>query len=184
MELAIDIIKQQQLSREQYFEHLYGSAFPKVAAFVSKMNGSFDDAKDIFQDALVIFFEKIEEGKVVINTSEEAYVLGIAKHLWVRKYKQDQRLVSFDRVESGIEIPADEVPDVNTLRLLRVLETAGKKCMQLLRAVYYEKISIKNVTNRLRYRNEHTVSVQKYKCLEKVRDTVKSKSMTYEQFLN
>lgn len=176
-------IQQHKQSRAIHFEQLYESTFPKVAAFVSKMNGSFEDAKDIFQDALVIFFEKTTVMGFVC-TSEEAYIMGIAKHLWVRKFQQDRQRVLFDHFEQQLNVPSDITLDVNTTRLLRLLETAGKKCMDLLSAMYYDDIPLKQITRRHRYRNEHTASVQKYKCLEKVRDTVKNKSISYEQFID
>jgi DNA-directed RNA polymerase specialized sigma24 family protein len=61
---------------------LYQQAFPLVAQYVSKTGGSFHDAKDVFQDALVIYYEKQAAGAVAIQYSEKAYILGIAKHLW------------------------------------------------------------------------------------------------------
>ncbi|HTF06071.1 MAG TPA: hypothetical protein VK826_18705, partial [Bacteroidia bacterium] len=66
----------------ELFAELYERAFPAVALFVRKMNGSFEEAKDIFHDALVIFYEKQQEKTFVLRTSPEAYLMGIAKHLW------------------------------------------------------------------------------------------------------
>lgn len=180
MKTMIATINNDVLGHESHFEQLYESAFPKVALFVSKMNGSFDEAKDIFHDALVIFIEQAGATKFV---SEEAYILGIAKHLWIRKFNLDKRRVLFNSFEQHLNIPVEEPVDVNANRLLRVLETAGKKCMELLHAVYFDNAPVKQITRRLRYRNEHATSVQKYKCLQKVRDIVKHKSMSYEQFI-
>src|SRR5689334_537609 len=78
------------------FDDLYKNAFQAVAHFVSKMNGSFEDAKDIFHDALVIFREKTEDESFILFTSAEAYVIGIAKHLWIKRSKNNKRNVSLD----------------------------------------------------------------------------------------
>jgi DNA-directed RNA polymerase specialized sigma24 family protein len=51
--------KEKQSSREALFMKLYQEAFPLVARHVSKMGGSFDEAKDIFQNALVVYYEKV-----------------------------------------------------------------------------------------------------------------------------
>ena len=45
-------------TRQQLFLELYQHAFPKVAVFIHKNGGNLDEAKDIFQDALVIYYEK------------------------------------------------------------------------------------------------------------------------------
>lgn len=168
--------------REKRFEELYEVAFPAVAAFVSKMNGSFQDAKDIFQDALVIYFEKSTDPKFRIASLPERYILGIAKHLWIGKFKEDRKKISLDTLESTISIPADFFPSIHSIKILQFLENTGKKCMDLLRGFYYEKLTMKEMTRSLGYSNEHSVTVQKYKCLEKIRESIKEKSIRYEDF--
>lgn len=168
--------------RARLFEELYESTFPVVARFVSGRNGSFQDAKDIFQDALLIFHEKTTAGTREIIASEEAYILGIAKHLWIRKFKSDKRNVSMNGMESLITIPDDFYEEVKSSRLVLLLEHAGKKCMELLNAFYYHKLSMTGIRNKFGYGSEHSAAVQKFKCLEKVRDVVREKSMNYEDF--
>jgi DNA-directed RNA polymerase specialized sigma24 family protein len=164
------------------FNELYKKAFPPVATFVSKMNGSFQDAKDIFHDAMVIFYEKTEDASFVLSTSAEAYVTGIAKHLWIKKFKRDLRIISLDAVEARIVIPEDYYPTINTNRLLQLLESAGRKCLDLLHSFYHEKLSGEEIKNRFGYKTEHSASVQKYKCIEKIRETIQQKAITYENF--
>jgi len=165
------------------FEQLYESGFPRVAKFISKMNGSFQDAKDLFHDALVIYYEKTLDEKFTITTTEEAYILGIVKHLWLRKFKHDYNFVSLEDSEKEIVLPdtIDENPDEN--KLLQWLEISGKKCLDLLRHFYFENKTLREITTAFGYRNEHTASVQKFKCLEKIRDTIKEKAISYEDFL-
>jgi DNA-directed RNA polymerase specialized sigma24 family protein len=167
---------------EKLFYELYESAFPIVARFVGKMNGSFEDAKDIFQESIIIYYEKLSSNKLTITAAPEAYVLGIAKHLWIKKHKRDQKKISLDAMESHIQIPADFFPSMNEERILQILELTGKKCLDLLRAFYYQRKPVKEIMNFLGYRNEHSATVQKYKCLERVRNTVKEKQLTYEDF--
>src|SRR5262245_2471091 len=102
LEMTVDRSWHEVLSEE-----LYERAFPSVARFVSKMSGSFQEAKDIFHDALVIFYEKSQHPDFSITVSPEAYILGIAKHLWVRKFSRDHQKVSLDAMESLITLPDD-----------------------------------------------------------------------------
>jgi len=166
----------------ELFAELYERAFPAVALFVRKMNGSFEEAKDIFHDALVIFYEKQQEKTFVLRTSPEAYLMGIAKHLWARKFKLNIKELATDFSETEISIALPDEPDVSTNRLLDFLETAGEKCTRLLRAFYYEKQPVKTIAQLFGYRNERSASVQKFKCLEKLRETVRIKSISYEDF--
>lgn len=155
---------------------LYEETYPAVAAFVAKMGGSPDDAKDIFHDALVIFFEKD-----IQPDNPGAYILGIAKHLWLRKYKQDKYRLNLDDFEKSIDVAEEENSPLAT-RLLRLIETAGRSCLDLLQAFYYEKRPAEEIAEDLHYSNAHSAIVQKHKCLQKLRNTIKEKSLQYESF--
>lgn len=164
------------------FEELYEKAFPLFARFAGKMHAPFQDAKDIFHDAMAIYYEKAMAGGLVLRAAPEAYVLGIAKHLWIKKFKHDRHRVSLDSLESGIALPDDDLVSVNDKKLLRFLEATGKKCLDLLRNFYYGKMTLKQVAVAAGYRDERSAAVGKFKCLEKMREAVKNKSMSYEDF--
>jgi hypothetical protein len=55
--------------------------------------------------------------------------------------------------------------------------------MELLQAFYYDKLPMNTIAGLFGFGGERSATVQKYKCLEKVRDIVKDKSLTYEDFL-
>ncbi len=169
--------------QEPELSRIYENAFPGVAKFVSRRGGSFEDARDIFHDAMVIYLEKRESIQDKINLSAEAYLVGIAKHLWIRKYPNVNKEVSLEDTEKVISIPENFYPSVNEKRLLKILISAGKKCMDLLHAVYYRTTNLKTLAGQLGYSGEHSLSVQKYKCIEKIRNTVKEKSLHYDDFI-
>ncbi|GAA4325778.1 hypothetical protein GCM10023149_28320 [Mucilaginibacter gynuensis] len=164
--------------REAFFMALYKKAFSPVARYVARMGGSLEEAQDIFQDTLVIYYEKIASTQAnVLN--EKAYLLGIAKRLWLQHYKtgsKNQPLNGFDTEAITNEQPA-------TGKIMRYLETAGKKCMELLKACYYDHLPVGDVATIFGYSGTHSATVAKYKCLEKVRETVKQKSLTYADFI-
>ena len=181
LETVERIAESVRLSENEEMAEIYEEVFPAVSRFIHRAGGSLDDAKDVFHDALVIFIEKESQNPDVI-TSDKAYILGISKHLWIKKHRQDSRSILLNDMEREISIPEDYFPTVNDKRLLRFLKLAGKKCMDLLRAVYFRKLSMRKIASDLGYSGEHSASVQKYKCLEKIRNTVMEKSLTYEDF--
>ncbi|HEY0741843.1 MAG TPA: hypothetical protein VGD40_10285 [Chryseosolibacter sp.] len=170
-------------SRKDLFEGLYLKMFPAVARFIRRQKGSLDDAKDVFHDALIIFYEKKVTRQLEIELTDDAYVFGIVKHLWIRKTKENQRvLLSED--ESGITLPDDFESDLRPDSLVSFLRMAGQKCMTLLQAFYYDRQSMDLIRSVFGFSSIRSATVQKYKCLEKVRDLVKNKSMNYEDFIN
>lgn len=171
-----------KIKTDSSIEMLYEAAFPGIARFVQKMGGNFADAKDVFHDALIIFQEKQIQSAFQLNQSPAAYLLGIAKHLWIRQHHRQRKLVPLSTAEQEIEIPGDFFPNLHTQRLLHFLEAAGQKCLDLLRSFYFQKTPVKELAQNLGYANEHSLSVQKYKCLEKIRNSIQEKSLRYEDF--
>ena len=174
--------KQYAIERRQLFEELYETAFPAIARFVQKMGGDYEEASDVFQDAVIVFYEKYAENELTIQTSFQAYLLGIAKHVWVRKFQKDRLLVPFDNFERELSIPADDTQALSIQKMLLLLEQSGQKCLVLLKAFYYDKLSMAKIKSVFGYGSERSATVQKYKCIEKLRNEVKTKELTYEDF--
>ena len=167
-------------AREKLFIALYKNVFPSVAKYVTRMGGTFDEAKDVFQDALVIYYEKVVAGSDTIRTNEKAYIFGIAKHLWLKNFSLHNPNV----VVPDFDIEMEEEEHVSDNKLLNFLQTAGKRCMDLLRSFYYDQQPLNEIAKTFGFSGIRSATVQKYKCLEKVRETVKEKSLTYEDFLD
>jgi DNA-directed RNA polymerase specialized sigma24 family protein len=165
--------------REAFFMTLYKKAFPTVARYVARMGGTLEEAQDIFQDTLVVYYEKVISAPADIVVNEKAYLFGIAKKLWMQHYKTNSKNQPLDDLD--IEAIPDEQPASS--KLLHYLETSGKKCMELLKAYYYDGATVSDVAALFGYGGIHSATVAKYKCLEKVRETVKQKSLSYADFI-
>lgn len=163
----------------QLFTRLYEEVFPKVAKFVANRGGTFEDARDIFHDALVVLYEKRLEQKAL--ESPENYLIGISKHLWIRKFKDDHKMLALNDTERSITIPEDFYePSEN--RITALLELTGKKCLHLLRAFYYDDLSLEQIKTIFGFSTTRSASSQKFKCIEKMRNTIQEKSLGYEDF--
>ena len=164
--------------KEVLLTALYQSVFPPLCKYISRRGGSLEEAKDIFHDSLVIYYEKDLATDAVMD--EKAYVFGIAKHLWNKKHKAQQRYTEL--AEQSLDVP-EQSKTVVSSRLVLFLQQTGQKCMDLLQAFYYENQNAEKIAARFGYSGVRSATVQKFKCLEKVRDLVKSKAQQYEDFL-
>lgn len=179
-------------SRPDFME-LYQRMFPVVARHVAKWGGTMEEAKDIFHDALLVYYEKTLIGVTVMQRNEAGYIFGVARHLWTKRYVQNQRQASLDQLMAGFEAsdtgmdwPDDaqeEIAATTGKRIMRILQGAGQKCMELLTAFYYEKLDMQTLANRFGYSGTRSATVQKFKCLQKVKEVVKEKSLQYEDFV-
>ena len=157
-------------------EALYVKAFPAVASYVAKMGGSIDEAKDIFHDALVLYMEKEES---VQNPT--AYLLGIGRNLWTARFNEIIRM--YNPEDTTLSDIYEDYQETAAPSLMKLLKTTGQKCMELLSAFYYEKLDMEKLAQRFGFSGSRSATVQKFKCLEKVKETVKQKSLQYEDFM-
>ncbi|MEO0340327.1 MAG: RNA polymerase sigma factor [Bacteroidota bacterium] len=154
--------------RRQELEQLYEKAFPSIARLIKNMGGNYEDAKDIFHDAMVLLYER---GIAQPNSSIEhptAYLRQTARNLWLKSQEQGEKkkayqLLAFPKQDDSVPIKE---------QLLSYLELAGKRCLDLLESFYYHQYSMAEITKHFGFRNVRSATVQKYKCLEKIRDKV------------
>jgi DNA-directed RNA polymerase specialized sigma24 family protein len=164
-----------------FYEAWYASSFLRVAKLIRKRGGSVEDAKDVFHDALVIYYEKVQQPDFVLLSNEEAYLIGIVKHLWSRRITTDLRSQSFvDQENAFMEKPVE----VDSSRLYKLVLSAGKKCLDLLSLFYIERRSMTEIAETFGFASEHSAAVQKFKCIEKIRETIKHHSLQHEEFLD
>jgi hypothetical protein len=156
---------------------VYEPGLYAVSKFIAKRGGSFEQSRDIFHDALLILLKETQRGKNI--ESEVEYVVGISKHLWYRKIKED---ITERTGHLQLEIESEKPCQISETKVLEFLLLSGKRCLDMLTAFYFKKQSITEVARDYHYSSEHSASVQKYKCIEKLRETIRTKSMSYEDF--
>lgn len=159
---------------------MYDEVFPLIASIVSQQGGSRSDAEDIFHDALIAFLD--QRFRMAIEDPAR-YIVGIAKHLWMRRAKLNGRFIKLDDFERALVVPDEVASEVAPSALLQFLQRAGERCMNLLGDFYFSGLSIAQIVTRHGFATDHSASVQKHKCLEKVRNIVKEKQLSHEDFL-
>jgi DNA-directed RNA polymerase specialized sigma24 family protein len=162
---------------------LYRDSFPDFARIVRRMGGNLEQAKDSFHDALLIYLEKQKAGKLQVHSSPKAYLLGTARICWLKAQEKG----SVAQLPEGLEPaawvdrgPEDAESEEREKDLLDSLLRSGKKCIELLKAYYYDHCSMEDIAGRFGLSGRRSAAVQKYKCLEKVREEIKT-SQAYAQ---
>lgn len=167
-------------SRNAVITDWYEQVFPKACAYLYKKGADLETSKELFQQAIVIYYEKITALHFEPQLSDEAYIMGIVKKLWLKQFALYSKT---DAIET-LEISEEPSPEPATIKLLAYLKSSGEKCMQLLQSYYYENLNMKQIGRRFGFKTERSATVQKFKCIEKIRNTVKEKALSYEDFLD
>ena len=85
---VIEILSQDRKVRRKRLQAIYQECYPWVELYVQKNNGSQEEAKDIFQDAVACLYQNLRMGKFKGDSSVKTYVHAIAKRLWLSQLRK------------------------------------------------------------------------------------------------
>ncbi len=69
-------------------QEIYRDFFPLLRAWISRNQGNEEAARDIFQEAMVVIFEKVQDESFRLTHSFRAYLLGVGKNLWLMQLRR------------------------------------------------------------------------------------------------
>ncbi|TGE09536.1 RNA polymerase sigma factor [Hymenobacter fodinae] len=163
--------------RTSTLTRLYQRTFPMVRRHVLERGGTTQDAKDVFQDALVVFYEKTVSGRLILTCSPGTYLVGVCRHLWQQELSRRNRLPLSELGEAEEQLPDfAEAPATESAPALAVLDYVaklGEKCQHILLSFYYFQQPLEQIAAENNYGSVRSATVQKFKCLERLRKAVR-----------
>ena len=154
-------------------EQLYADAFPKVAAMVRRYGHDLETARDVFHDALLVLMERENE-----PDSREAYVMGIARNLLRRGARRLPAAALSEQMGALVEAEPDR-PEAWRSSIWGYVKG---RCLDVLKAFYDRGETMEHIAFTYGYASAHSATVQKYKCLERLREQLKTTAIYEEVF--
>lgn len=155
-------------------ERIYKENFAMIQSFILNNNGSADDARDIFQEAMILLYEKARGGNFELTSKLKTYVYSVCRRLWLKRLQQLQRFGT--PVESLEEIvPIEEELEEQDRRneafgiMEKAMSHIGEPCKSLLEAYYVHKKQMQEIAESFGYTNADNAKNQKYKCLMRLK---------------
>lgn len=150
-------------------ETIYKENYNMVQGLVINNNGSADDAKDIFQEAMIVLYQKVLNGSFELHCQIKTYVYSVSRRLWLKKLAQQQKFMLVESEEEGIAVEEDveyhEQKELEFYMMERALGNLGEPCKSLLEAFYLQKRNMQEIASSFGYTNSDNAKNQKYKCL-------------------
>ncbi|SFQ30337.1 RNA polymerase sigma factor [Hymenobacter arizonensis] len=162
-------------NRERALTQLYRQAFPVVRRYVGNHGGTPHDAQDVFHDALVLLYEQAVAGTLVLTASASTYLVGISRNLWHHEQRRRARLPQDALPDDPSQLAAEpSAPAESGFTVLEYVERLGEKCRNILLSFYYFQQPLTDIAATHGYRTVRSATVQKFKCLERLRQSVRA----------
>lgn len=159
-------------------KEIYQVYFPTIKRFVLDNSGSEQDAKDVFQEGIIIIYRKIKEGNLNLISSFKSYIYSVCRFIWIKqlsKNKEDaEKLESYLEYEDVPDITDDEYEKNKQYKLYQKhFKRLEKDCQKLLQ-LFFKKVPLKDIADELGIGSQQYIKRKKYKCKEQLVRYIKS----------
>lgn len=86
------IVDQLKSGDTAVFKVLYND-FDLITSFVRKNSGNEEDARDIFHEALIVFYEKILKDEFELKSKLSTYLFSVCRNLWLYYLRDNKPLI-------------------------------------------------------------------------------------------
>ncbi|HYM95289.1 MAG TPA: sigma-70 family RNA polymerase sigma factor [Chitinophagaceae bacterium] len=161
-------------SDKKAVETIYKENYNIIQSLIINNNGSAEEAKDIFQEAMIVLYEKVRSGNFELNCQIKTYVYSVCRRLWLKRLQQLNR---YSTEITGHEtiIPVEEEIEEHDKRnaefdmMDKAINNLGEPCKSLLEAYYLQKRNMQEIAASFGYTNADNAKNQKYKCLMRLK---------------
>ncbi len=158
----------------EVLNRLYTGYFPMILQFILHNNGDEEDAKDVFQEAIIVLYDKVRAGDFELSSKLKTYLYSVSRRIWLKKLAQQHRksdnIADFEDVllvEEDME--QHEQKDLQFHKMKRAMESLGEPCHTIIKDFYIHNLSMQDICEKFGYTNTDNAKTQKYKCLQRLK---------------
>ena len=155
-------------------ETIYKDNFNMVQSLIINNNGSAQEAKDIFQEAIIVLLEKSRSANFELNCQIKTYLYSVSRRLWLKRLQQSNRYTN--EVESAVgtvtvedDVEEHEKRDLEFELMEKAITSLGEPCKSLIEAFYIQRRNMQDIAAQFGYTNADNAKNQKYKCLMRLK---------------
>jgi RNA polymerase sigma factor (sigma-70 family) len=155
-------------------DQIYVAYFPMVLQMVLANNGNEDDAKDIFQESVIVLYNKVRETEFELNAKLKTFIYAVCRRLWLKKLNHQSRfsnnLAALPDLEENIfDLEAHEAQNQQFRLMQEALDQLGEPCKTIIEQFYLHNKSMQDICEQFGYTNTDNAKTQKYKCLQRLK---------------
>jgi RNA polymerase sigma factor (sigma-70 family) len=156
-----------------------------ISTLIFQYKCSREDAEDIYSDSILNFREKVIQDKISVLTDLRSYLYATCKNMLLVRFKKAQRITEAATVLSQAADDFEYSDDENELtyfeEIFKITEKAmtslPEKCQALLKAFYFDRISLEEIAEKYNMANANVAKVSKSRCFQKLIQIIQPQRM-------
>ena len=168
-----DVLERINRGDERALDYLYRKYYKMMTSLIIKNSGTEEEAKDIFQDALIVFWQKVISNQLVLTSKISTYLYSVCLNLWRKELDRKSRLTN-ESQENEVAYFDDDSKERNTI-IQECIDALGDTCKKILMYYYFDDMSMQDIANNLGFASIDTAKTKKYKCKKRLDSLIKAK---------
>jgi len=158
-------------------KYIYKQFYQQIRFLIRSNSGTEMDAEDIFQDALVIIYQKISSENLKLVCSFSTYLQSVCRHLWLQRLNKREfsyeykEVVDLDQCQYSNTIE-EQVEENEKYKLYQQHFLKLSQDDQMVLKLFMKKISLKEIARIMGYKSVEYAKVRKYICKEKLKNSI------------
>ena len=162
------------------FNFLYKKYFSLVRSFVLNNNGTTDDAKDVFQEAVIAIFRYSQNENFELKCSFETFLYSICRTIWLNNLRNQRvHLNKINEISEFIIFSSstnEMIEESLEYKLYQKhFQRLSEECKKLLQ-LFFDKVSYAEIAKLLGYSSVGFVKKKKFNCKEFLMKSIKNDS--------
>jgi RNA polymerase sigma factor (sigma-70 family) len=175
---------------EKIIRYIFDEHFNTIKSFILRNNGTYEDAEDVFQDAMVIIYQKARDRELNLECSFKTFLYSVSRHIWLQKLEKNRINPAYiGDIENFIELSDEMMYDLYDEDRERVkifqqhFLALGEDCQKLLR-LFMKKIPLSEIMKIMGYKSVKYTKTRKFLCKEKLKKRIKNDPRSQNFFIN
>ena len=159
------------------FQNLYAYHTPAIRSYLAMQGVQEADILEIEQEVIIHLFEKCVAGSFQLHASTKlsTYLYGVGKKAWINKNRKSKKYEYTQEVLDSEDEEGDDESEFSekSQQVMNVFPNLSEACRKVLIMYYYDRKSMKEISELVGDPNEDTTRKRKYKCLQRIKMLIK-----------
>lgn len=161
---------------EAALRYLYRSYYTMAQSLVEENSGSAEDAQDVFQDAILVLYNKVKSEDFQLVAQLKTYIYSVCRNIWLKNLRSTKRRLNRESQVEFIEIEEKTfdviAEDEQQLAVTELLRQMPEGCYKVLKYFYFEQLKMEEIAKLMGFSNAQVAKNKKSKCLKKITEKV------------
>lgn len=157
--------------------YVYREYYPYIENYVMQHSGTIEQAKDLFQEGMIVIYKKINAGELILYCKFSTYLFAVCKRIWIQDCRKavlrTNKLKESGVVAEPITPYGEGFSDEAKELFYKHFGQLSPDCQKILR-LHFNECSIEEIRKTMGYNTAHHVMDRKYRCKKSLIERIKN----------